>query len=102
MVIFLQTAKHSPESCPRHNAEMKKIFGDFDAKLGVLLKKYGIKVVGSWTITQEHVTVTIFDAPDHTAMMKFMGDRETSEWQSHQIIKTRPVITFEEAMKLLK
>jgi uncharacterized protein with GYD domain len=81
---------------------MNKIFGDFNAKLGALSKKYGIKVVGGWAITQEHVIVMVFEAPDHTAMMKFMGDRETSAWQSHQIIKTRPVVTLEEAMKLLK
>ena len=101
-MLYIQTAKHSPDSCPRHNAAMKKIYLDFNTKLGALLKKYGIKVVGSWVITQEHVSVMIFDAPDPTAMMKFMSDRETSDWQSHHIIKTRPVITIEEAMKLLK
>ena len=102
MVLFIQTAKHSPESCPRHNATMKKIYKNFNAKLGALTKKHGIKVVGGWAITQEHVTITIFEVPDPRSMIKFMSDPETSTWQSYQIIKTRPVVTLEEAMKMLK
>jgi hypothetical protein len=81
---------------------MNKIYMDFDAKLGTLTKKYGLKMVGSWAITQEHVTIMIIDAPDPGAMLKFMRDPGTSDWQSHHIIKTRPAVTLEEAMKMLK
>jgi len=101
-MLFLQTAKHSPESCPRHNETVNKVFESFNANLGALLKKYGIKMVGGWALTQEHTMVMIFDAPDPNAMFNFMKDPETGAWQSYQIIKTRPVITMEAAMKMLK
>ena len=102
MVLFIQTAKHSPESCPRHNAAMKKVYDSFNAKKGAIYKKYGIKVVGSWAITQEHVIITIFEVQDPGAMIKLMKDRETGDWQSRHIIKTRPLVTWEDAMKMLK
>ena len=102
MVLFIQTAKHSPESCPRHNAAMKKVYDNFNAKMGTIFKKYGIKMVGRWAITQEHVMIMIFDVQDPGAMIKLMKDRETGDWQSHHIVKTRPLVTWEEAMKMLK
>jgi uncharacterized protein with GYD domain len=102
MVLFLQTAKHSPESCPMHNETVKKVFVNYNAKLGALSKKHGIKIVGGWAVTPEHTTVMIFDAPDPNAMMKFMGEPEAMTWQSYQVIKTRPVVAMAEVMKLLK
>jgi uncharacterized protein with GYD domain len=102
MVLFLQTAKHSPESCPMHNEIVKKIFVNYNAKLGALLNKHGIKLVGGWAITPEHTSVMIFDAQDPNAMMKLMVEPEVMAWQGYQIIKTRPIFAMEEVMKLLK
>lgn len=102
MVLFLQTSKHSPDSCPIHNKTVNKIFKNYNAKLGALLKKHGMKMVGGWVLMPEHTTVMIFDVPDPNAMIKFMGEPEFMAWQSYQIVKTRPVATWEEVMKKLK
>jgi uncharacterized protein with GYD domain len=101
-MLFLQTARHSPESCPTHNDEAKKVFGTFTAKMESLTKKHGIKVVGSWVSMPEHLVVTVCDAPNQEAMLKYMMEPEVMAWSGYQVSETRPVLTLEEAAKFAK
>ena len=101
-MYFLMIAKHSPESCPMHNEAAKKSFTDFDANLGPLSQKHGIKIVGGWASTPEHMTIIIYDVPSPDAMVKFMQEPQIMAWQGYQTITNRPVLSFEETMKFLK
>jgi len=101
-MLFLQTSKHAPESCPMHNEKTKKVLADFMAKMGQLAKKHGIKLVGSWTSMPEHLIVNVFDAPNMETLMKFLMEPEAMNWSAFNTTETRPVWTTEEAMKLLK
>lgn len=101
-MLFLQTARHSAESCPMHNEKVKKIMADLFAKMGPLSKKHGIKMVGGWASIPEHLTVMVYDAPSMEAMLKFSMEPEVMAWISHHTTETRPVMTIEEVMKLLK
>jgi hypothetical protein len=53
-MLFLQISKHSIESCPLHNEKVKKVYVDSFAKMGQLMEKQGIKLVGAWTAVLEH------------------------------------------------
>ena len=101
-MFFLQIAVHSPESCPMHNDEAKKTFIDFSANLEPLCQKYGIKVVGGWASTPEHMTVIVYDVPNPDVMVKLMREPPIMAWQGYQTITNRPVLAFEEVMKVLK
>jgi hypothetical protein len=101
-VLFLQTARHSPEGCPINNEMSKKAFMAFTAKMELLTKKYGLKVAGSWISMPEHLIVTVFDAPSHEALMKYMMEPEVMAWQGFNVTETKPVLTFGEAAKFVK
>lgn len=102
MPLFLQTSRHTSESCPMHNEKVKKVYLDFISKMGRLTKKHGVKVLGTWTSMPEHLIVVVYDVPNPEAMLKFSMEPEVMEWLSYQTTENRPVKTLEEVMKLLK
>lgn len=101
-MLFLQTSRHSAESCPMHNEKVKKVFSDIMSKMEKLTKKHGIKLIGSWVSTPEHLSVMVYDAPSMEAMLKLSMEPEVMAWLSYNTTETRPVMTIEEVMKLLK
>jgi uncharacterized protein with GYD domain len=70
--------------------------------MGPLTKKYGVKVVGSWASILEHLVVAVYDAPNMEALLKFAMEPEAMSWSGYDTTETRPVMTAEESMKLLK
>ena len=101
-MLFLQTSRHSPESCPMHNEKVKKASVDLMARMDQLVKKHGIKVVGGWHSPPDHSTVVVYDAPSMEAILKFSMEPEVMAWSSYHTTETKPVMTLEESMKLLK
>jgi uncharacterized protein with GYD domain len=85
-----------------HNEKVKKIFADLSSHMEKLAKKYGIKVVGGWASTPEHLVVMVYDAPNMEAILKLTMEPEVMAWTSYNTTETRPVMTIEEVMKLLK
>ncbi|MCJ7423870.1 hypothetical protein MUP01_06330 [Candidatus Bathyarchaeota archaeon] len=100
-MFFLQTARHSAESCPIHNEKVKKVMSDLMSHMEKLTKKHGIKVVGGWASIPEHLSVMVYDAPSMEAILKLSMEPEVMAWISYNTTETRPVMTIEEAMKLL-
>jgi len=78
MPLFLQTSRHSAESCPLHNEKVKKVFSSFNDKMGQLTKKHGIKVVGAWTSMPEHLIIVVYDVPNVKALT-LGGKKEDSK-----------------------
>lgn len=101
-MFFLQTATHSPESCPMHNEAAKKAYNQFYNKLNELMQKHGVRMVGGWVSTPEHLTVTIYDVPNPEAMVGFMREPEMMAYLSYQVTENRPVFMLDEVMKMLK
>lgn len=75
---------------------------DLMAKLDQLAKKHGIKIVGGWGSMPEHLSVGVYDAPNMEALLKFSMEPEAMIWSGYNTTTTRPVLTFEESMKLMK
>ena len=101
-MLFLQTSRHAPESCPMHNEKVKKASVDLMAKMDQLTKKHGIKVVGGWHSPGDHFFVIVYDAPNMEAMLKMSMEPEVMAWSSYHMSEMKPVMTLEESMKLLK
>ena len=102
VMLFLQISRHAPESCPMHNEKVKKATLDLMAKMEPLMKKHGIKMVGCWNSMSEHLVVVVYDAPSFEVLLKFSMEPEAMVWSSYQMTETMPVVTLEEAMKMLK
>jgi hypothetical protein len=101
-MFYLQVARHSPESCPLHNEGAKNAYNKFYSKLNELMQKTGVKMVGGWVSTPEHLTVILYDMQTPEAMVAFMREPEVSAWLSYQVTETKPVQMLDEVMKMLK
>ncbi len=102
MPLFLQTLRHSAESCPMHYDQARKVYLDFTSRMEELTKKNGIKIVGTWASMPEHLIIIVYDVPNPEAMLKYMMEPEVMKWLSYQTSENRPVKTLEEVMNLLK
>ena len=98
----MMSAKHSPENCPLNNEKAKKMYEEFMGNIDDLAKKYGVKILGSWTSMNEHLMVMVYEGSYQAldkltmepAIIKMVAIQDTCE------IKT--VTTMEESMKVLK
>ena len=72
-------------------------------KLPALMKKHGIKSVGSWHIEPtEHLFIYVYEAPTLDAFQKFIMEPELMKWIAGQTSEVKVAMTTEEIMKLLK
>ncbi len=85
-----------------HNEKVRKISIDAVNKMDKLLKKYKIKVVGSWTSMPEHTNISVYDAPSMEAMQKFSMEPEMMAWLGYNTTELKPIMTLEDTMKLMK
>jgi hypothetical protein len=72
------------------------------AKTDKIMKKYRVKMIGSWVAMPEHLQVLVFDAPNMETVMKMGMEPEVMAWLSYNTSELIPVMTLEESMKLLK
>ena len=86
-MFFLQTARHTPESCPQHNEAARKVYNQFYAKLNELMQKNGIKMVGGWVSMPEHLIVFVFDVQDPAGMIGFMHEPEMVAGRAIKLLK---------------
>lgn len=85
-----------------HNEKVRKISIDCYNKLDKLMKKYGIKIVGSWTSMPDHTNISVYDAPSIEALLKLSMEPEIMAWMGYNDTETKPIMTLEDTMKLMK
>lgn len=85
-----------------NNAKTRQIALDAMAALPTLAKKYGITVVGSWSINPEHLIVQVFDAVNLDSLLQFSMEPALLKWWSFNTTEIKPATTFEESIKLLE
>jgi hypothetical protein len=103
MPTILKIARHSPERCPLNNEAQKKLDSEVTIKLGELCKKYGVKVLGSWLVPNEHLMVMVYDVPTLDTFQKYLMEPLIMKWiASQDTCEFKVAMTLEESMKLLK
>ena len=85
-----------------NNVKTRQIALDAMAALPALAKKYGITVVGSWSINPEHLIVQVFDAVNLDSLLQFSMEPALLKWWSFNTTEIKPATTFEESIKLLE
>ncbi len=102
MSHFVVISRHTAESCPLNNGKTRQIALDAMAALPGLAKKYGITVVGSWSVNPEHLIVQVFDAVNLDSMLKFSMEPALLKWWSFNTSEIKPATTLEETIKFLE
>jgi len=84
------------------NEKTRKITLDILGKLEGLAKKHGVKIIGWWNVTSEHLVYGVFDAPSLEAFQKFGMEPEILALGSSSTSEYKMAIGPEEVAKILK
>lgn len=57
-IVFM---RFSPENDPMFNEKSRKALIEYMSKREALLKKHGVKSLGSWTVPGEHLTISVLE-----------------------------------------
>ena len=101
MPVFMCISKHAPENCPAFSAKHRKSTMELLGKTDSLAKKYGIKVLGSWTDFPEHIVYMVMEG-SFDAMMKMQMEPLLMEWLSFNLMETKVLLKNEEVLEMLK
>ena len=91
MPAFSVNMKHTVESCPLFNAEMKNKFKVVVGKREDAAQKLGVKVLSAWTSTLEHLIFYIVEAPSQTAVEDYFKEIGFAFWNDVEIRQVKPV-----------
>ena len=92
MPIFAVNMKHTPESCPMFNNDVKKKFKEVVGKREEIKKKLGVKAISSYTSTLSHLIFIIVDAPSQQAVESFLMESGFAFWNTVEILtQVQPV-----------
>ena len=96
MPIFAVNMKHTPESCPMFNNDVKKRFKEVVGKRAEVAKKHQIKVLSGYTSILDHLVFYVVDAPSQQAVENYFLDIGFAFWNS---IEIRQVQLAEDVIK---
>jgi hypothetical protein len=102
MTHFVMISRHTAESCPMNNGKTRQIAMEAMAALPEAAKKFGIQVVGSWSINPEHLVIQVFDAVNLDSILKFSMEPALLKWWSFNTSEIKAATTLEETIKLVQ
>ena len=91
MPTFSVNMRHTVESCPLFNAEVKKKFKEVVSKREEVAKKHGVKVLSAWTSVLEHLIFYMVEAPSQMAVEDYFKEIGFAFWNNVEIRQVRPV-----------
>jgi len=89
--VFSVNMKHSVESCPMFNAEVKKKFKEVIGKREEAAQKHGIKILSAWTSTLDHLIFYTVEAPSQTPVEDYFKEIGFAFWNSVEIRQVKLV-----------
>ena len=78
--------KHTPESCPIFNNDVKNKFKQAVVKREEVAKKLGIKVISAYTSTLSHLIFLILEAPTQQAVEGYLIESGMAFWNNVEIL----------------
>ena len=101
MPVFMSISKHNPENCPAFSEKHRKSTIELLSKMDGLLKKHGLKMIGSWTDFPQHLIYMLM-AGSFEGMQKLQMEPELMEWLSWNSMEIKSVFKNEEILTMLK
>jgi len=102
MLTFLVIARHTPADCALHNEKSAKIMNEYWTKTKELEAKHGVKMVGGWAVTPEHLSISVVEAPSFEAMQAYGMETAIAAMHNWQTVEIKPAITFEELGRMMQ
>ena len=102
MPTFLLISRHTPENCPMNNEKKRNANLAYFAKWDAWSKKYKVKMVGAWSVSNEHVTFLVIEAPNLEAFQKLRMEPEARAVAATETVETKMVVNKEEILKMLR
>jgi uncharacterized protein with GYD domain len=93
--------RHSPENCPMFNEKTRKIMMASNDKFDKLAKKYGVKMIGSWAVPNEHLGFDVFEAPSLEAVTKLMMEPALMALGAFETCEIKAAFSSEELTKMM-
>jgi len=91
MPIFSVNMRHTPESCPMFNEEVRKKFKEAVVKRDQVAEKHEVKVLSAYTSTSDHLTFYVVEAPSQLAVENYFMEIGFGFWNSIEIKLVRAV-----------
>ena len=92
MPIFAVNMKHTPESCPMFNNDVKKKFKELVGNREEIKKKHGIKDISAYTSTLSHLIFIIVEAPSQQAIESWLTESGFAFWNNVEVLtQVQPV-----------
>jgi len=88
--------RHTPESCPMFNEEVKKKFKEAVVKRQEIAKKHEIKVLSAYTSIMGHLIFFVVEAPSQQTVENYLMEVGFAFWNNAEI---RQVIAVEDVVK---
>ncbi len=102
MPIFLLISKHSPENCPMFNAKSRKVMMESMDKSEKLMRKHGVKLLGEWTVPNEHLDFGVYEAQSLEAFTKLGMEPEIMAMSEFLTYEIKVAMSSEEVEQMLK
>lgn len=102
MATFLMMSRHTPQNCPMFNAETRKVYANWLAKMQEIAQKHGIKLLSACTVLSEHLTVTILEAPSLEAIQRANTEPEFFALNMVDTTELKLAMNMEEAVKIFQ
>jgi ABC-type enterochelin transport system substrate-binding protein len=102
MAIFILITKHSPENCPMFNAKARKVMMEAMDKSDKLMKKHGVKSLGSWSVPNEHTEYAVYEAPSLDAFKELGMEPAIIAMSEFETMEIKPAMSVEETAQMLK
>jgi len=90
---FAVNMKHTAESCPLFNAEVKKKLKEMLGKREEVwdrAKKHGVHVLSAWHSVLDHLVFYVVEAPSQEAVEDYFKDIGFAFWNSIEIRQVKP------------
>jgi hypothetical protein len=102
MPTFLLISRHTPENCPMNNEKKRKANLAYFAKMDAWSKKYKVKMVGVWSVPNEHLNFLVIEAPSLEVFQKLRMEPEARAVAATETIEIKMVVNKEEILKMLR
>jgi hypothetical protein len=81
--------------CALYNDTSRKSMIEWMNKYGALEAKHSVKIIGAWSVTSEHLTVLVFEAPTFEAMQGYAREPEVMNWSSWNTVEFKVAMALE-------
>ena len=93
MPTFAVNMKHTVESCPLFNNDVRKRLKEMLGKREDVwdrANKHGVHVLSAWTSVMDHLVFYVVEAPSQEAVEEYFKDIGFAFWNSIEIRQVRP------------